>query len=205
MLRILGIDPGKRGGLAVLGCDEQRPELPPQVVGVVDVPIDGDDIDVPVYLAWLRSTRPDRAYVENVQPMPSREEVDEQGVVHERRGMGATSAFNYGGACKVLRAIPWALGIKPMPVTAQVWKKPFGLRGGLPKADFIGGKEQARLYAIERFPEVAYRLERVKDHQRAEALLIALYGVLMITGRLIRPLKLTKAQMVDPDLFSRGG
>lgn len=37
-------------------------------------------------------------------------------------------------------------------------------------------KEQARAVAIRRWPEAAPRLKRVMDHNRAEALLLALYG-----------------------------
>ena len=52
-------------------------------------------------------------------------------------------------------------------VRPQDWKKALGL---------TSNKEQARARAIRLYPEAAPLLSRVKDHNRAEALLIARYG-----------------------------
>lgn len=52
-------------------------------------------------------------------------------------------------------------------VAPKDWKKAMGL---------TTDKEQARARAIRLFPEAAQSLARVKDHNRAEALLIAKYG-----------------------------
>lgn len=54
------------------------------------------------------------------------------------------------------------------PVYPQVWKRHFNLL----KKD----KDHSRLLAIELFPELENKLSRKKDHNRAEALLIARYG-----------------------------
>lgn len=52
-------------------------------------------------------------------------------------------------------------------VAPKEWKKALGLSDS---------KEQARAKAIRLWPPAAKMLERVKDHNRAEALLIAKYG-----------------------------
>ena len=52
-------------------------------------------------------------------------------------------------------------------VAPKEWKKALGLSDS---------KEQARARAIRLFPALADELKRVKDHNRAEALLIAKYG-----------------------------
>lgn len=52
-------------------------------------------------------------------------------------------------------------------VRPKEWKKALGLSDS---------KEQARARAIRLWPPAAKMLERVKDHNRAEALLIAKYG-----------------------------
>ena len=52
-------------------------------------------------------------------------------------------------------------------VAPKDWKKALGLSDS---------KEQARAKAIRLFPTLAAELKRVKDHNRAESLLIAKYG-----------------------------
>ena len=52
-------------------------------------------------------------------------------------------------------------------IAPKEWKKALGLSDS---------KEQARARAIRLFPALADELKRVKDHNRAEALLIAKYG-----------------------------
>ena len=52
-------------------------------------------------------------------------------------------------------------------IAPKDWKKALGLSDS---------KEQARARAIRLFPRLADELKRVKDHNRAEALLIAKYG-----------------------------
>lgn len=203
-MRVLGVDPGINGGLAVLEFDPAAPEANPGIVDVIDVPIIGEgsakEVNVIAYRDWLRRTNPDRAFVEHVQPMPSREETDpETGERKERRGMGATSAFNYGGCVKTLRAIPWAMDIPITMVSAQKWRGLYGLKGG------AGAKETSRQYALHRFPQATYLLARMRDHQRAESLLIANFGRVLITGRMPRPIAAMREAMARDDLFGSGG
>ncbi len=63
-----------------------------------------------------------------------------------------------------------ALGVKVVPVSAKRWKPVFGLSGpGVTKA-------HSRYMASALFPHLEKELSRQKDHGRAEALLIAVYG-----------------------------
>ena len=83
--------------------------------------------------------------------------------------MGVTSSFNFGyafGACEMLIAsnrIPYEL------VTPNKWKKAVGLRV---KAE----KDESRLHAIKLFPDMRDQLSLKKDHNKAEALLLAEYA-----------------------------
>ena len=64
-------------------------------------------------------------------------------------------------------------GIRVQWVHPQTWKRFYGMIG----AD----KDDARARAKTHFPALAMSLQRVKDHNRAEALLIARYGLCVFT------------------------
>lgn len=55
-------------------------------------------------------------------------------------------------------------------VVPASWKRMFGLIGG------EQNKPSSTALALSFFPDLAPRLKRVKDHNRAEAVLIASYG-----------------------------
>ncbi len=78
-MRHLGIDPGKRGAAAVLEDGV--------VLDAIHLPLLDDDIDALKLADWLQRMRPDRGWIEWVQPMPSQEDPKNPG---QRRGMGAT-------------------------------------------------------------------------------------------------------------------
>jgi len=83
------------------------------------------------------------------------------------RGQGVSSMFRFG---EQFGALQMALAANETPmylVTAQKWKKHFGL---------TRDKGVSRGLAMQRFPKYADKFKRVKDDGRAEATLIALYG-----------------------------
>ena len=86
-------------------------------------------------------------------------------------GQGVASTFKFGKAAGAIEAVVMLLGIPTVIVAPAVWKKAFGLRGG--KAN----KEASRQYALRKFPSAHALLSRKKDHQRAEACLIALFAI----------------------------
>jgi len=81
--------------------------------------------------------------------------------------MGTTSSFAFGFAAGVAQGIVAANFIPTTLVRPQVWKKHFGLNSD---------KDASRRKASSLFPEYASHWSRAKDADRAEALLIAVYG-----------------------------
>lgn len=85
---------------------------------------------------------------------------------------GKTNALQIQGSlCRTLGAIEAVLECfrrPPTMVQPQVWKRSYGL---------AADKELARAKAGALYPALAADLKRVKDHNRAEAVLIAHYGV----------------------------
>lgn len=157
---IVGFDPGITGaGAAIRIGDMGAVEL----IDIIDLPTAADgvnrEIDVPALGAWLELIEPDIAYVENVTPMPS---------LQGNRSMGATSAFRFGGAVFALRATLKSYGIPVVLKTPQTWKTAMGLRGS--------DKEKSRKMAIARLPAAEPFLKRKLDHNRADSVLLALYG-----------------------------
>jgi len=81
-------------------------------------------------------------------------------------GQGVASMFSMGDTFGSIRAVCSVMGFAVEIITPQTWKKKYQL-----KSD----KEIVRAKAIQLFPNAP--LSRVKDHNRAEALLIAKYGL----------------------------
>lgn len=87
--------------------------------------------------------------------------------VHSMPGQGVASTFKFGMGYGVLIGILAAYSFPYVTVTPSKWKTEMGLRG----AD----KNESRRKAQELFPTAA--LGRVRDHGRAEALLLAYWGM----------------------------
>lgn len=167
-LIIAAIDPGLTGAMAFLDPADHAS------ASVHDMPRITDGVE-PIELHRLvLAHRATVGIIEKVQPMPSQGEDKATG---KRRSMGATSAFNFGGAFFTARTV---LALCEIPLHAPspgAWKKAMGLSG---KAD---AKEIARQRALELFPHLHERLRRKADHNRAEALLLALYAARFIVGQ----------------------
>jgi crossover junction endodeoxyribonuclease RuvC len=156
-MRILGIDPGVHGGLAVI---ELNDGAVPQLIDAIDIPTVGtgakERVDVLALRTWIQAHRPDRAGIERGQAMPKQ---------------GASSGFKYGRATGALEAVLACCEIPFELVEPSVWKRARHLHGG--------DKEGARQLALQMFPAQHALFARRKDHQRAEAALIALH----VSGR----------------------
>jgi crossover junction endodeoxyribonuclease RuvC len=111
-------------------------------------------VDVIALQEWLLQHGPAMAFIERAQAMPKQ---------------GASSGFKYGRATGAIEAVIAVCGIPLEIIEPSLWKKLFRLRGG--------DKEAARQRALELFPSAHAALARKKDHGRAEAILIALYGL----------------------------
>jgi crossover junction endodeoxyribonuclease RuvC len=104
--------------------------------------------------------------IEKVSAMPSVVGDDGQ----ERRSMGATSAFNFGMGFGIWIGICAASMLPYELVHPATWKSK--MLAGMPR-----GKDASRVKAMQLFPQIAKDLARKKDHGRADALMLAVYGV----------------------------
>ena len=87
--------------------------------------------------------------------------------VSARPGQGVTSMFSFGTSSGIIQGIIATLGIPLTFVTPQEWRK----KMGVPK-----GKDGSRQRVLELRPDLASKFSRKKDHGRADAVLLALYG-----------------------------
>ena len=152
---ICGIDPGAvSGGCAIVMINDGAA---PQLVDAIDLPTIGvkakQRIDVLALRDWVLQHKPDRAVIERGQAHP-----------HQ----GASSGFKYGRGCGALEATIQLLEIPMRIVEPSMFKRHFKLRGG--------DKEASRQHALMLFPAAHALLARRKDHGRAEAALVALFG-----------------------------
>jgi len=153
-MKLLGVDPGIRGGLAIVSIDDGAA---PQLIDAIDIPVTGvgakERVDVLAIRTWIIAHAPQHALIERAQAMPKQ---------------GASSGFKYGRATGAIEAVLACCEIPMTIVEPSMWKKFHQLRGG--------DKEAARQRALQLFPATHALLARKKDHGRAEASLIALFG-----------------------------
>ncbi len=150
---IAGVDPGLTGAIALLHDDGR-------FFGVFDMPTmaKGSGKKRCVNAADLSKILSDqhemtvKVVLERVSAMPKQ---------------GVSSVFSFGESYGVCRGVVAALGIPLEQVTPQAWKKKFSLIGK--------DKDAARTLAIETWPLAP--LSRKKDQGRADALLIAKFGL----------------------------
>jgi crossover junction endodeoxyribonuclease RuvC len=152
MTKVLGVDPGIRGGLAIVLVEDGAA---PQLLDAIDIPVCGvgakERVDVLAVRTWIIAHQPQHAFIERGQAMPKQ---------------GASSGFKYGRAIGSIEAVITCCEIPLTIVEPSVWKKAHQLRGG--------DKEAGRQRALQLFPASHAMLARKKDHGRAEAALIAL-------------------------------
>lgn len=150
---IIGIDPGASGALAFFDPKTGR-------FDVIDMPIveierggkAKREISPHLLASALNDWPPAVAWLEKVGAMP---------------GQGVSSMFQFGRGVGMVEGVLAGLNISVNYVTPQRWQKDVGVRGG---------KDGARLRAVELFPKYANLFARKKDDGRADAALIAWYG-----------------------------
>jgi crossover junction endodeoxyribonuclease RuvC len=150
---VIGIDPGLKGGIALIRNGELEQVLDmPMHDGQVDGAVIYEFIYQQSYMLGMYTSRP-RVWIELVHSYPK------QGVV---------STFTFGQAYGIAIGAAQASGASINYARSQDWKAHFGL-----SAD----KKESSALARELFPDHLDRFKRVKDNGRAEAALIALYGL----------------------------
>lgn len=159
MITILGIDPGLTGALAWLTYCPQTKII--ALLGVADVPTAKVKVgkslrSVPVP-SLLRDT-----FCNPIFPKPTAVVIEH---VHAMPGQGVTSMFNFGHIAGMLAGVAAGLNLPISHVRSNEWQTLAGVRKGTDDA--------GRLRATSLFPEHAHLFQRVKDHNRADAALIA--------------------------------
>ena len=146
----LGVDPGFTGALAFLNLSTKK------IDGVFDMPLLGEGKRRklnPAELTFLLDLFSTKFVVlEKVWSMP---------------GEGVSSSFKFGNGFGLLQGIFAAQGLTVFTPSAPVWKSALGLT-----RDKKASLEKARSL----FPAQNESLRRVKDHGRAEAMLLAHFG-----------------------------
>ena len=151
---IIGIDPGINGAISII---ENK-----KILEVYDTPtmIDGKKNKRQINSAQVTNIIKERlntdkevvVVVEHVNAMP---------------GQGVTSMFNFGQSFGVIKGICAALNLPIYFIRPTKWKKHFNL--------IKTNKDASRTKVIEVYPEISSKLQRKKDSNRADAILIALY------------------------------
>lgn len=155
---IIGIDPGLFGAVALINS---RATLLGKDSVVFDIPT----------MQTGKTTKKNevdcRSLYLKLEPLTMKIDSDiivclEQ--VNAMPGQGVSSMFSMGHTLGAIKGVIASLGFELHMVTPQKWKKHFGLNKD---------KELSRSMAIRLFPSLADSLNRKKDADRAEALLIA--------------------------------
>lgn len=166
---IIGIDPGLTGAIAFIGRDGYLVEdLPTMANGKgkakVKRQIDAGELaEMIKHRSNESGEKMTKVYLERVAAMSNQ---------------GVSSVFSLGETYGAIKAVVATLQIPIEIISPQEWKKFYMLRRDKNKAIT---KELSRAKAIELFPKAG--LSRKKDHNLAEALLIANYGAKIENGR----------------------
>lgn len=176
--KVVGIDPGAHGALALLSLGRGF-----QLLEAVSMPIrdrgktvTNNVLDGRALGVLLKRWEPTIIVVEDVQPMPARGRIEgENEQASERHEMPARSAFTFGGFYLGTVAVCEALGFDVITVRPVQWKKAAGLaRVGDRSRSAV--KAEALALARTLWPDSPY-FERAKDEAKAEAALMARFGM----------------------------
>jgi crossover junction endodeoxyribonuclease RuvC len=151
---IIGIDPGLTGAIAILEPDGKLTVHDMPTVEVRRHRKLKREINSAVLAGILTGHQLARAFVERVGAMP---------------GQGVSSVFAFGRSTGIVEGILAARLIPVTYVAPQTWRKDQAVRAG---------KDGSRLRASELLPGYAVEWRRAKDDGRAEAALIALWGLM---------------------------
>jgi crossover junction endodeoxyribonuclease RuvC len=153
-MRIIGIDPGLSGGIAVLEDSK--------IKEIFDMPVMSDGKK---NKRQLNSALLAQLVKDNLRDSGDTVIIVEQ--VNAMPGQGVTSMFNFGQSFGAIKGICAALGLPIFFVRPAKWKKHFEL--------INSSKDASRTKVIEMYPSIAEKLSKKKDVNKSDAILIALY------------------------------
>ena len=153
-MKIIGIDPGLSGAIAILQNNK--------VLNLFDMPVMAEGKK---NKRQLNSALLVNLIKENIDQNDDVYIVVEQ--VNAMPGQGVTSMFNFGQSFGILKGICSAMQLPIYFVRPAKWKKYFNL--------INSEKDASRTRAIEIFPYFSSNLSKKKDSNKADAILIASY------------------------------
>ena len=152
-MKIAAIDPGLTGAACIL----EQINGAVTMISVIDLPTAGEGakrrLDAVTFASWLNSYGPTHVFIENARAMPRQ---------------GVTSMFRYGRVAGAVEGVVAAQLIPLSLIEPATWKRHLRLNSN---------KEDCRARALQLLPSAASELQRVKDHHRAEAILLGFYGL----------------------------
>ena len=151
-MKIIGIDPGLSGGIAILKDKKVREifDMPVMAEGKKNKRQLNSSQLVKIINKSMEDKEEAVGVVEQVNAMP---------------GQGVTSMFNFGQTFGAIKGICAALSLPIFFVRQAKWKKHFDL--------INSSKDASRTKAIEMYPNISDKLSRKKDVNKSDAILIA--------------------------------
>ena len=151
-MKIIGIDPGLSGGIAILENNK--------VQRLYDMPVMSEGKK---NKKQLNSAQLVKLIKDNIESQEEVSVIVEQ--VNAMPGQGVTSMFNFGQTFGAIKGICAALGLPIFFVRPSKWKKHFEL--------INSSKDSSRTKAIEMYPTLSNNLAKKKDVNKSDAILIA--------------------------------
>lgn len=161
-MRVLGVDPGLSGAIALLDTAAKG------TLVVMDMPVvtittstkkTRNELNLAALAQDIGALAPDHVVIERVSAMP---------------GQGVTSMFRFGYAAGAVAGVVAGLGIPLSFVEPKAWKK----RLAVPAQP----DDASRLIVCRLFPRFADQFRRKLDHNRADAVLIAVDAIPHLTS-----------------------
>ena len=153
-MKIIGIDPGLSGGIAVLENNK--------ILNMFDMPVMAEGKK---NKRQLNSAQLVSLFKDNIKVNEEIVVVVEQ--VNAMPGQGVTSMFNFGQTFGAIKGVCAALELPIFFVRPSKWKKHFEL--------INSSKDSSRTKAIEMYPALSNQLAKKKDVNKSDAILIARY------------------------------
>ena len=151
-MKIIGIDPGLSGAIAILEDNK--------VLSIFDMPVMAEGKK---NKRQLNSAQLVDIIKENIKINGDIAVVVEQ--VNAMPGQGVTSMFNFGQTFGAIKGVCAALKLPIFFVRPSKWKKHFDLLNS--------SKDSSRTKVIEMYPSLSNQLTKKKDVNKSDAILIA--------------------------------
>ena len=151
-MKIIGIDPGLSGAIAVMHDKK--------VINMYDMPVMAEGKK---NKRQLNSSQLVNIIKENINEDEDTIVVVEQ--VNAMPGQGVTSMFNFGQTFGAIKGVCAALKLPIFFVRPSIWKKHFEL--------INSSKDASRTKVIEMYPTLSSQLAKKRDVNKSDAVLIA--------------------------------